>query len=174
MRKICLVLVSFVLSCLSISGADAQAAEPSLVSGTHLKGTDFTEPRPKRSQFLETVDGGIAITGEKAGFYLFTKVIKKPVKELYVVAEYENPSGGGPLRNKGLFKPTAEELRFGSPDFVKGLRIYSNYTITIKIFESRALGKPIDVLKQTIRSYVDTRGSKVLVHKELKEQPSPR
>jgi hypothetical protein len=169
-RRICLVLVSFVLSYLNISGADAEAGEPLLISGTHLKGTDFTEPRPKRSQFLETVDGGIAIIGEKAGFYLFTKVIKKPVKELYVVAEYQNPSGGGPLWNKGLFKPTSEELRFGSPDFVKGLRIYSNYTITIKIFESRALGKPIDVLKQTIRSYVDTRGPKVLMHKEVKQR----
>ena len=60
----------------------AMAAEPLLISGTYQKGSNVTEPRPKKSEFLQTLHGGIAVIGDKAGYYLFTRVLKKPDKDL--------------------------------------------------------------------------------------------
>jgi hypothetical protein len=145
-----------------------QSAEPALVIGTYQKGNNLTEPRPKKSEYLETLHGGIVVVGDNAGYYLFTNVIKKPARDLYVTVEYENPSGGKPFKNDMEFKTTAEELRFSAPEFVKGLKSYSDYELTVKIFESKEAKEPIDTLKQTIRSYVDTRGPNVKMFNRLK------
>ena len=67
-----------------------------------------------------------------------------------------------------VFRRDLKELHFSAPEFVKNLTNYSDYTITVKIFESRDAREPIDTLKQTIRCYVDTRGAKVQVFKKLK------
>jgi hypothetical protein len=148
-----------------------RGAEPGLVSGTYQKGSNITEPRPQKSQFLQTIHGGIAVIGADAGFYLLTKVIKKPDKTLYIRIEYENPAGGSPLQNDMTFEPSAKRLLFSAPRFVKGLRSYSDYAITVKIFPSREAEEPIDTLRQTIRSYVDTRGQKAQLYNRLKQKP---
>lgn len=57
-----------------------------------------------------------------------------------------------------------------SPEFVKGLKSYADYEITVKIFDSRGAKEPIDMLKQTIRCYVDTRGAKAKMFGRLKEK----
>lgn len=143
------------------------AAQPALVIGTYQTGSNVTEPRPKKSAYLETLHGGIVVVGDSAGYYLFTKVIRKPEKDLYVVVDYENPSGGKPFTNDMEFKTTAEELHFSAPEFVKGLESYSDYDITVRVFESKEAKEPIDMLKQTIRSYVDTRGPKAKMFRRL-------
>lgn len=148
----------------------AQAAEPRLVIGTYQKGNNVTEPRPKKSEYFETLHGGVLVVGDDAGYYLFTKVIKKPAKDLYIVVDYENPSGGKPLTNDMEFKTTAEELHFSAPAFVKGLKSYSDYEIIVRVFESKEAKEPIDTLKQTIRCYVDTRGPKAKMFNRLKEK----
>lgn len=154
----------------SVCSPAPSPAEPLFVSGTHRKESHFTEPRPHRSQFLETISAGILIIGERAGFYLFARVIKSPPKELHIIAEYENPSGGPPFRNKMPFKPDTKELKFSSPDFVRGLQINVSYKITIKIFDAPDGSKPIDTLKQALRSYVDSRESTLKVYKKLQRQ----
>lgn len=151
----------------------AQGDRTVLIMGTHQRGSDLTEPMPRKSEYLETLHGGIVVIGNAAGFYLNTKVIKKPAKELYVVVEYENPNGGKPFVNDMRFKPTNEELHFSSPDFVRGLKRYSNYTITVRIFESKGAAKPLDTLKQTIRCYVDTRRDKLEGYEPPKPTTSP-
>lgn len=106
--------------------------------------------------------------GSDAAFYLLTKVIKKPDKKLYIRVDYENPAGGSPLQNDMWFGPSAEWLRFSAPKFVKGLKSHADYVITVRIFPSRGAPEPIDTLRQTIRSYVDTRGPKAQFYKRLK------
>jgi hypothetical protein len=144
------------------------AAEPLLISGTYQKGSNVTEPRPNKSEFLQTSHGGVAVIGDKAGYYLFTRVLKKPDKDLYVRVEYENPTGGPPLTNDMVFRRDLKELHFSAPEFVKDLRSYSDYRITVKIFESRDAREPIDTLRQTIRCYVDTSGAKIKLYNKLK------
>lgn len=166
MKKIVTLLALFAagIVCLSVS---LKAAETILVVGTYQKGNNVTEPRPKSSEYLETLHGGIVVVGNGAGFYLFAKVIRIPTKSLYVVVEYENPEGK-PLTNEMNFAPSAKELHFSAPEFVRGLKNYSDYEITVRIFESKESKEPIDVLKQTVRSYVDTRGPKVQLFSKIK------
>jgi hypothetical protein len=161
---------SIFLVSLSLAVVAARAAQPALVIGTYQKGNNVTEPRPKKSEYFETLHGGIVVVGDNAGYYLFAKVIKKPAKDLYAVVEYENPSGGKPFTNDMEFKTTAEELHFSAPEFVKGLKSYSDYEITVRVFESKEAKEPIDVLKQAIRCYVDTRGAKAKMFNRLKEK----
>ena len=146
------------------------AAQPKLVIGTYQKGNNLTEPRPKKSEYLETMHGGIVLIGDQAGFYLLTKVIKHPDREFYVRVEYEDPAGGEPLMNDMRFVPTAEELHFSAPHGVKGLKSYGDYQIVVKVFDSKGSKEPLDILKQTIRSYVDTRGTKPKLFSRLKEK----
>ena len=163
LSKFIIFLVSALLAMVT-----AQAAPPALAIGTYQKGNNVTEPRPQKSEYFETLHGGIVVVGDNAGYYLFAKVIKKPTKDSYIVVEYENPSGGKPFTNDMEFKTTAEELHFSAPEFVKGLKSYSDYGITVKVFESREAKEPIDVLKQTIRCYVDTSGPKAKMFNRLK------
>jgi len=150
-----------------IVASSVLGAEPVVVMGTYQKGSNFTEPRPKKSKYLQTIHGGIVVMGSDAAFYLFTKVIKKPDKKLYIRVDYENPDGGSPLQNDMWFEPSLEGMRFSAPHFVKGLRSYADYVITVRIFTSREAREPIDTLRQTIRSYVDTRGPKAQFYKRL-------
>lgn len=154
---------------LVFASATAYANEPTFVFGTFQKGSNVTEPKPQKSKYLETVRGGIVVVDDNAAFYLFTKVILQPDKELYVTVEYENPLGGAPFTNDMIFKPDAEALQFSAPDFVRGLKNYADYEITVRIFESKESSSPIDTLKQKVRSYVDTRGDKAKLFKRLKK-----
>lgn len=149
----------------------ARAAKPAYICGTYQKGSNITEPRPKRSQFLQTIQGGIVMMGSEAGYYLSTRVIKKPEKRLFITVEFEDPTGRSPLKNEAVFEPSLEGFLFGSPDFVKGLRLYAHYSITVKIFDSRGVQKPIDTLRQTVRCYVDTRGPKAVLSDRLQVKP---
>lgn len=166
LRRLSLI-AAVILAC----APSARAAEPALISGTYQKGSNITEPRPKKSEFLQTIHGGITVMGSEAGFYLLTQVIKKPGKRLFIMIEYEDPSGRSPAKNEMIFRPSAERLMFSSPAFVKGLRSYAHYSITVKIFESRGAQKPIDTLRQTVRCYVDTRGPKAVLSDRLQVKP---
>ena len=73
-------------------------------------------------------------------------------------AFFENP--------KDSKKPFTEETAVSQPKQslslthgpVKGLGIYRDYHITVKIFRHKGDGEPLDVLEQTVRSYIDTTG----------------
>jgi hypothetical protein len=153
-----------------ICGAAQVVAQPKLVIGTYQKGSNLTEPRPKKSEYLETMHGGIVLIEDVAGFYLFAKVIKHPERELYLRIEYEDPSGREPLVNDMRFMPDADELHFSAPHGVRGLKSYGDYQIVVKVFDSKDAREPLDTLKQTVRSYVDTRGEKPKLFKRLKEK----
>jgi hypothetical protein len=138
--------------------------------GTYSKGHNITEPRPASSRYFQTTEGGVVVIGNKAGFYLYVKMREQPQMPLYVRIEYENPEGGSPASNDMDIAPGHEAFGFSSPDFVKGLKIYSEYKIVVKAFISREAHEPIDVLCQTVRSYVDSRQEELKVFRRLKRQ----
>ena len=153
-----------------LCSASYATAQPKLVIGTYQKGNNITEPRPKKSEYLETLHGGIVLIDDQAGYYLFTRVVKHPKRELYIKVEYQDPAGGKPLVNDMPFMPTAEELHFSAPHGVKGLKSYGDYQIVVKVFASKDSKEPLDILKQTVRSYVDTRGPKPQLFTGMKEK----
>jgi hypothetical protein len=158
--------VIHVLPLLVVSSV-VQSAEPQMVYGVYEHGHNITEPRPQKSRFLQTTQGGVVVLGQKAGFFLTVKTNEHPKSALYIRVEYEDPRGGIPAWNDMEFSPNAGGFNFSSPGFVEGLKIYSDYEIKVSIFERSGDPKPIDVLRQKVRSYVDTRGTELKVFSKL-------
>ena len=143
-------------------------------SGVYRKGHNVTEPRPKESKYLKVIDGGVVVHGQKAGLYL-TVEVKDMTSSLYITATYPNPATGETMTNDmflmgnpGAKKPSLAQL--GSPDYIKGLKIYSDYKVHLKVYQKKGDIRPIDSLTQVIRSYVDTTGPKLKVFSKLKQR----
>jgi hypothetical protein len=149
----------------------AIAAHMQEISGTRLPGSNVTEPEPMHSRYLETVNGGLIVIGKAVGFYLNTKVREKPATPLYITIEYPNPSGGPPATNDMDFLPTATDLQFSSPGAVRGIKMYADYQIVVRIFDHKGSDLPIDTLIQTIRAYIDTTGSQPRVFGKIRLYP---
>ena len=102
-----------------------------------------------------------------AGLFLTVKVIEPPSKDLYLTVEYENP-GGSPLRNDGPFAKDAEGFTLSVPTYQSGLRAYQDYTIKVRVWNSKGDREPIDTLTQKVRCYVDTTGPSIRVLDSMK------
>jgi len=155
-------LVIHVLPLLMVASV-VQSAEPQMVYGVYERGHNITEPRPQKSRFLQTTRGGVAVIGQQAGLFLTVKTNEHPKNALYIKVKYEDPRGGPPAWNDMDFSPNASGFNFSSPSFVQGLKIYSDYEIEVSVFEHSGDLKPIDILRQKVRSYVDTRGAELKV-----------
>lgn len=153
MRVAGTILLFFV--CVWLSGQAAGA--PQLVKGTYLKGSNLTEPRPAESKYLKTVHGGVVIAGDIVGFYLIVEFKESLSTDLFARIEYEDPLGGPAAENTATLGPGMEGAAFSSPGHVDGLEVYEDYTVTISLYESESSDAPIDVLSQTIRSYVENK-----------------
>ena len=128
------------------------------ISGTYRLGSDVSEPRPARSRFLETLDGGLVVIRDQVAHYLHARVREKPSAPLYIKIEYQDPLGAPPLENEEEFPVIADEFEFRAPRAVRGFKINSEYQITVNIYERKESTIPIDTLTQTVRAYVDTVG----------------
>jgi hypothetical protein len=167
LRRFCLLVAAMYASALNT----ADAAHIQLVSGTYLPGSNVTEPAPARSRYLETLHGGILIIGEAVGFYLNTRVREAPKAPLYITVEYPDPMGGAPATNDMEFLPVATELQFSSPGAVRGIKLYADYQIIVRVFDKKGSDAPIDTLVQTVRAYVDTTGEHPKVFKKIRAYP---
>jgi hypothetical protein len=163
------IIALFLGGCASAT-REAPKNQNTLAFGVYEPGHNITEPRPKKSEYLETETGGVVILPGGAGLFLNTRVIKHPITELYVTVEYENPQGGAPLTNDMPFTPETKGLHFSVPSFQTGLKSYADYVITVRIWEKKGSGKPIDTLVQKVRSYVDTTGPSPLLFDKLKQK----
>ena len=137
--------------------ADAQSP-PSFVSGLWKQGHNITEPRPKSSKFMKMLDAGFLVSGPREAYRADIQVSSSVPTPYFMQASFENP--------KDPKKPFTEETVVSQPKSTfslthgpaKGLRIYRDYRITVKIFRQKGDTEPLDVLEQTVRSYIDTTG----------------
>jgi hypothetical protein len=165
---------NFLATAICAAALNIAAAAPAhvhLVSGTRISGSNVTEPQPAKSRYLETLHGGLFVIGDAVGFYLYTRVREAPAVPLYITVEYPDPMGGKPVTNDMDFLPVATELEFNSPDAVKGIKLYSDYQIIVRVFDKKGSDVPIDTLVQTVRAYVDTTGSHPRVFKKIRAYP---
>ena len=140
---------------------------PVQISGTYRQGSNVTEPKPVKSKYLEVITGGAVLIERGAGLFLRAKPTPDAPKNLYYTIEYPNPADPShPLVNDFLDESYAE-FSFSSPDIIKGLWGYYTYEITVKIFAKKESAEPMDVLKQNVRSYVDTQGETLIFRKVL-------
>jgi len=143
----------------------ATVDSPLMVMGTWMKGSNFTEPRPKKSRYLGTKHAGLVVIEEGVGYYLAVHVLEAPEQEFHIKISYQNPlDTKRPMVNVQHFPPSAREFIFSTPKVVSGIKGQKMYSIKVEIFESPNAEKPIDVLKQKFRAYVDTTTSQILIN----------
>ena len=155
-------------SCTS-SSPGVSSSKQSLIHGVYQAGHNLTEPRPQRSEYLQTTGGGVAVVAKGSGLFLQTRVLKSPSRELYITVDYEGP-GLTSLSNDMIFKPDARKLTFSAPRMQSDLRGFRDYTIIVRIWNSKSDKTPIDTLVQKVRSYVDTSGPTPRVFNGMKQQ----
>ena len=123
-------------------------------------------PAPARSDWLETIGGGFAITSSPDGravsscvYALRFKRLRDVGAPLYVRALFDNPeSPASPLIATRAVAPGESEFTIASPE-VRGLRKGSVYTATLELYESRALTHEIGLHVQSIQSASDVGGA---------------
>lgn len=148
---------------------DYELDYPLQIAGTYQKRlSNITEPKPVKSKYLEVIAGGVVLIDRGAGFFLRLKWMGDPIKGAYFKIEYPNPKDpSNPLVNDFLNERGLTQFAFSSPDVVEGLKGYSDYGITVYVFETKDAAEPMDVLKQNVRSYVDTQGKTLIFKKVL-------
>lgn len=144
------------------------SGQAALIFGVYKPGHNVTEPKPQKSEYLETKTGGVVVLPKGAGLFLKTRVLKQPARELYITVEYENPQGGTPLMSEAAFRTGVSGLNFSVPGVQAGLKSYADYTITVRIWEAKGAAIPLDTLVQKVRSYVDTTGTEPVIFDKLK------
>lgn len=139
-------------------GTGEAQSPPGFVSGVWKKGHNITEPRPESSKFMKMFDAGFLVAGSDEAYRVNIDISPTTPTPYFIQATFENP--------KDAKKPFREETVISKPQRsaslthgpVKGLRIYRDYRITIKLFHHKGDAEPFDVLVQTVRSYIDTTG----------------
>lgn len=159
-----LVLLPTLASCVGMGSKAYSGNEKAMVRGTRTAGSNVTEPRPRSSRYLETLHGGFVIVRKNVvGHYLQIKVREAPPKPMFIKVHYETADKKRTISNTSRFPPSADGFVFSAPEHVPGIRIYQDYEIRVEVFESAGSSKPVDVLVQPVRSYVDTTGDAVKV-----------
>ena len=168
-------LIFFVLSLILSNVTQGDAANwasienynlkyPFYISGTYVKGSNLVEPAPVRGKYLEVDVGGVVIIKKGAGFFLKIHIIKTPNSLLYFKIEYPNPlDASQPFINGMEYNPDGNVYIFSSPSVIKGLAGYGDYVIKIYVYDNKEAKNPIEILEQTVRSYVDTRENEILI-----------
>ena len=146
-------------SCATLPDAAGGKAIKAKYSGVHKEGSDVTEPRPRKSKYLETVDGGVVVVDAGAGLFLDVVMAERPTQPLHMKINFENP-GGGVISDETVLTPDMHDtyLSLSVPRVQSGLKSYKDYTITIQLRNSKEDSRPVDTLTQKVRSYVDTTG----------------
>jgi hypothetical protein len=141
-----------------------------IVGGVWQKGHDLTEPRPKASKFVKTIDGGFLFNPAGAAYRVEIEMSSGLATPYFMQALLENPEDSKkPFSYERLI--SVPEKRFTlAHGPVKGLRIWHVYRVEVKLFHHKGDAEPFDVLEQNVRSYVDTRGPSVKVSGAMKEQ----
>jgi len=159
------VLILFIIFVAFVSCGNALAR--TFLSGVQMKGSDVTEPNPNKSKYLKTYTGGFGVSGNDAFYQVIIEITRPFDRTMAVKVEFYDPTAKNqPIVYENEI-PIGHETLTLNHGPVKGLRIFHNYWVRVSIFELGDRNKPIDVLKQNIRSYVDTTTSKIGFYSDL-------
>ena len=143
----------------AFAAANANGETPPLVSGVWKQGHNIMEPRPKSSKFMKIIDAGFLVSRSQEAYRVEIEISPNLATPYFMQAFFENA--------RDSKKPFTEEAIISEPKAqcslthgpVKGLRIGRDYRITVKIFRRQGDAQPLDVLVQSVRSYLDTTGA---------------
>jgi len=175
MRKILkskLIIKTIILATFLLFITDL-ALSNTFISGVQLKGSDITDPNPKESKYLKTFTGGFGIQNQDA-YYRFIISIKEPFsRPMFVKVEFKNPiDKKTPIIYEVEIPVDHKTLTFTHGP-VKGLKIYKTYLVKVFLYEVDNKKDPVDILKQKVRSYVDTTTDTIRFYGGLSSHPDP-
>ena len=149
-------LLVLALAAFTCSGVAAKP--PPVVSGVWKPGHNFTEPRPKSSKYMKTIDAGFLVSGTQEAYRAEIQVSPKLAPPYFVRALFQNPlDPRKPFVEETLVSETMAQFSLTHGP-VKGLQISRDYRITVEIFRQKGDAQALDVLVQSVRSYLDTTG----------------
>ena len=61
------------------------------ISGTQMKGSDVTDPNPRKSKYLKTLSGGFGVDANGAYYVAYFDLLKAFEKPMDVKIELMNP-----------------------------------------------------------------------------------
>jgi hypothetical protein len=119
---------------------------------------------------VKTVGGGFLLVPAGAAYRVEIETSPDLATPYFMQAILENPQDSKKpfIYERVISTPEKQFTLAHGP--VKGLRIYRDYRVEVKIFRAKGDAEPVDVLEQKVRSYVDTRGAGVKVMGGMKEQ----
>ena len=149
--------------------AQAQST-PIFISGIWKPGANITEPHPKSSKYIKRTVAGFLADTHEAAYTAHVEISPEVKAPFFMQVFFEDP-----LNSKKPFKEEAViprclksySLTHGP---AKGLQIYHDYRITVKVYQHKGDAEPRDVLVQSVRSYVDTRGTGKKLMNGIKQQ----
>jgi len=146
------------------------ANEIRFFSGVYKKGDNITEPKPVRSKYFRTYQGGFKVYRNTAGYRLVLEAIKTPRKKLFTKSIIENPEDiNSPIVYTGYIDTKTKSITIEHGP-VKNLQIYKDYKIDVITYEDELRTIEIDRLTQYIRSYVDTTNLQIKIMSGLEQK----
>ncbi|MGD0784464.1 MAG: hypothetical protein ABR969_01460 [Sedimentisphaerales bacterium] len=126
-------------------------------NGTFYAGKGSKNPELAVSSYLKADIAGLRVTQNGASIYINVKVLKEIPKDSYIKVEFPDPNNpSAPYVNGIDYKSGDKGYKFTSPSDISGLKIGKDYKIKISVLKTKDSTKPVDVLVQAFRSYVDT------------------
>jgi hypothetical protein len=128
-------------------------------NGTFYADKGSKNPKLEVSRYLRTNRAGMRVTQEGASCFIAVSVLQEIPQGSYIKVEFPNPGNPSVPSLGGIdYKSGIKGYKFTSPSTVAGLKIGKDYKIKILVLKTRDSTKPIDVLVQEFRSYLDTTG----------------
>ncbi len=126
-------------------------------NGTFYANKGLKNPKLAVSSYLSADSAGLRVTQNGASIYIDVRVLKEIPKGSYIKVEFPNPGNpSAPYVNGIDYKSGDKGYKFTSPSEVAGLKIGKDYKIKISVLKTKDSTKPVDVLVQAFRSYLDT------------------
>ncbi len=139
MKRILIIFLIFIFTCIS--------------SGFCLQ-----KPPQGESKYLITSGAGFVVEqgASLEVFYAVLLAVKKhDFKKLYLEVKFDDPDSPGKFITQDYeINSNDKEIKLGSPA-VKGLKVGTEYTVLVKVFEDNKKTKQIDELIQKVNSSID-------------------
>lgn len=154
-----------------VLGVTAKILAQTFIAGTYQQGSHVSEPNPAKSQYMKTKMGGFAVTETQAQYIVYVELTKAFDHPVHMKTEFENPlDKNHPLVEEADIK-AGEQLLSLASGAVRGLRVDHSYSVKISLYQFSDRKNPIDVLKQNIKSYIDSTGPHIRIKAALAAKP---
>jgi hypothetical protein len=126
-------------------------------NGTFYANKGSKNPKLEVSRYLRTDRAGVMVTQKGANCFIIVSILQEIPKGSYIKVEFPNPGNSSSPSVTGIDHNSGYKgYKFTSPSTVAGLKIGKDYKIKISVLKTKDSTKPIDVLVQNFRSYIDT------------------